>query len=113
MPAPKKVGGYWNVAAEKALELNPPIIQWRRKNNGVWVAVSVHDPHMTGIHNREKTACKREYPFTEDNTIITRDGRQCRTCKQEQRNERERAARRYSPAECTDENLLNAARTAL
>lgn len=31
--------------AYAALEANPPVIAWRKKSNGVWVAASVYDPH--------------------------------------------------------------------
>lgn len=32
-------------AMDEILEANPPVIEWRKKNNGVRVAVSVYDPH--------------------------------------------------------------------
>lgn len=35
----------YTTQADRALQLNPPVIKWRRKNNGIWVAVSVQDPH--------------------------------------------------------------------
>jgi len=30
---------------DKALEKDPPVIEWRRKPNGVLVHVKIHDPH--------------------------------------------------------------------
>jgi hypothetical protein len=62
-----------------------PVIGWRKKNNGIWVHTSVHDPHVDSAHNGDKTACKRGHKFTEANTIPTRTGRQCRTCKNQDR----------------------------
>lgn len=81
MSAPRKPENYWTAASDKALSENPPVIQWRKNNRGVFVAVSIHDPHPDGGHNRTKTHCKHNHEFTPENTIITRDGRQCRTCK--------------------------------
>jgi LAGLIDADG endonuclease len=33
-----------------------------------------------GRHNREKTHCIRGHAFTSENTIVRRDGRECREC---------------------------------
>lgn len=38
-------GKRYEMEASAALEANPPVIVWRRKNNGVWVHVSIDDPH--------------------------------------------------------------------
>lgn len=57
------------------------VVLWRKKPNGVFVSVYVDDPQPDSAHNREKDACKRGHRFTEDNTIIRPDGRQCRACK--------------------------------
>lgn len=109
---------------EEALEMNPPIIVWRKRRNGVFVKVSVYDPFADGGHNREKAACIRGHKYTEDNTIITRDGRQCRTCKNAMRKpltpEQKRRAldlrkqnRRQQREETANTSLTTAARTQL
>jgi hypothetical protein len=72
---------FWTAEMDAALESNPPVIEWRKRPNGIYVPVSVFDPHPDGGHNRTKTHCKHNHEFTPENTIITRDGRQCRTCK--------------------------------
>jgi len=47
--------------ATVALNANPPVITWRRKNNGVWVATSVHDPHAeTGAQRAWEERMARE-----------------------------------------------------
>lgn len=61
----------------KALEKNPPRIVWRRKSNGIFVAVYVHDPHA------EKGAVQRVPEVHVE----------------------------FVDIECTDDNLLTAART--
>ena len=74
------------------------VITWRKKKGGIWVHTSIHDPHVDGTRNAEKTACIDGHEYTEANTIITRDGsRQCRTCKNAKRKpltpeQRQRAA---------------------
>lgn len=109
-------GNRWVTAMDKALEADPPIIDLVRKPNGVYRLVVVYDPHMDGGHNVTKTHCKHNHEFTPENTIITRTGRQCRTCKNKvtsewqktrkltpeqkaRKNERERARRRQQREE--------------
>jgi len=64
---------------------NEPVIEWEKNRHGIWVHTAIHDPHRDSGHNREKTACIRNHLYTEESTITTRDGRQCRTCKNEMR----------------------------
>jgi hypothetical protein len=64
---------------------NEPVIEWAKNRHGIFVAVKVHDPHRDCGQNKTKDACIRGHKFTEANTIIRRDGRQCRTCKNEDR----------------------------
>lgn len=60
----------------------PAVIEWKKRTDGVWVHVSIYDPHADGGHNGTKTACKRGHPFNTTNTLITSGGhRQCRICK--------------------------------
>lgn len=69
---------------EAAMAVRAPVIVWQLDPvRRVQVAVSVDDPYMTGEHNALKTHCRHRHEFTPENTIITRDGRQCRTCKNE------------------------------
>lgn len=43
------------------LDANPPVITWRRKNNGIWVATAVHDPHAeTGAQRAWDERMERE-----------------------------------------------------
>lgn len=96
--------------AYAALEANPPVIVWRRKNNGVWVAVSVQDPHSDGgrTHREARSrsyasrtirefpvSCEQGHEFDSWNTLVSADGEpHCRTCASPQ-----------------DTQLLSAART--
>jgi hypothetical protein len=65
---------------------NEPAIVWRKKRNGVFVHVSVHDPHPDSGHNASKDTCIRGHEYTPENTIVKREGwRQCRTCKNDGR----------------------------
>lgn len=64
---------------------NEPVVTWRKKKGGIWVHTSIKDAHVDSPHNGEKTACYRGHEYTEANTIITRDGRRCRTCKNQDR----------------------------
>lgn len=91
-------------AMDLALIENPPVIHWRKNNRGVFVADMIDDPHADMGHNGTKTACKRNHPFTEDNTIVTPTGRQCRTCTNKRKSEHEKQHRRENA-------LLAAART--
>lgn len=70
-----------------ALNANPPVITWRRKNNGIWVATSVQDPHAETAQHR-----KRDEEFAADLDAYF-------------------APHPAIEPECTDENLLTAART--
>jgi hypothetical protein len=107
---------------------NEPVIEWVKNNHGIWVHVSIHDPHVDSAHNAEKTSCKRGHRYTDENTIFTSDGfRQCRKCTNENRkpltpeqkqraNEvrnrwRQRLRDERANPECTDAALLAAART--
>lgn len=121
-PAPRKADNYWTASTDAALKKEPPIIGWRRKPNGVLVHTYVNDPHAESPHNGEKAACKRGHKYTEENTIVTRDGRQCRTCKNAMRKpltpEQKRRAldlrkqnRRQQREETADTSLTTAART--
>lgn len=67
------------------LATNEPVVTWRKKKGGIWVHTSIKDTHVDSAHNGEKTACYRGHEYTEANTIITRDGRRCRTCKNQDR----------------------------
>lgn len=59
-----------------------PVIGWRKKNSGIWVHTSIHDPHVDSVHNGDKTACKYGHAFDESNTYLKSGGaRECRTCK--------------------------------
>lgn len=72
--------------ADEVIASAEPVIEWVKNRRGIWVAAWVNDPHPDGGHNGEKTACKRNHPFTEANTMITSSGhRQCRACKNEPR----------------------------
>jgi len=71
---------------DAALEADPPVVVWEKNSHGVWIGVEVYDPHPDGGHNGTKTSCKRNHPYTEENTMITPAGwRQCRICKNEGR----------------------------
>lgn len=32
---------------DEALKAAPPVIRWRKNNRGIWVHVSIRDPHTT------------------------------------------------------------------
>jgi len=92
----------------KALDANPPVVVWRKRRDGIYVKVSVFDPHPDGGRNSEKTHCQWGHEFTPDNTFIKADGgRQCRTCKSRWNSEAY-AARKVDEYE---DPLMTAART--
>jgi len=68
---------------DEALSERPVSIVWRKKPNGIWIAIHVDDPHGDPIGTGAATANYRAWQ------------------RQQQR------------SECTDENLLAAARTEL
>lgn len=76
---------------DKALEARPPVITWRKNKHGILVAVSVRDPHAEyTAPARGRRRPEPVEPFlAEDIDYFD-----------------------YVP-ECTDESLLNAARTPL
>jgi hypothetical protein len=65
---------------------HPPKIVWRRKQNGVYVAVSVQETDRPLKRSRQPreyntTRCRNNHEYTEENTYVSSEGvRQCRAC---------------------------------
>lgn len=71
----------------RALEADPPTITWRKRNNGIWVHVSIQDPHTETAKQRQ-----RDEEFCADMDAYF-------------------APQPAIEPECTDETLLTAVRT--
>ena len=79
--------------ADRLLAENPPQIEWRRKNNGVWVHVAIDDPHADMKDRAARSMCINDHEYTEDNTHYrSSGGRECLTCKKDR--DRQAEARR-------------------
>jgi hypothetical protein len=85
MARPKNATAREIAKFEAAMAVDPPVIRWvLDRTRRVQVAVSIHDPHVDLLHNRNtnKPACVHGHAFDEENTIHRADGtRDCRKCK--------------------------------
>ena len=50
-----QAGNTYSRAMDEALESDPPVIEWERNAKGVYVAVSVADPHVVTPNKPKRT----------------------------------------------------------
>lgn len=89
---------------DRIVAAHPPQIVWRRKSNGIWIAVSVQESPRVQTTPTPRTpratrspSCSHGHQLTEDNVYVTPAGyRKCLTCKADKQEARRSRAKQMA-----------------